>query len=99
MSFIYNIYYILFLRLVPLPIDYSPSKEDSKDLIPYKRMAGTDVHSKLKRLFVIIKGILKFKFLKRKKMEIYGDNDDETLDWWSKYFASLQVCRLENRFK
>ncbi|KAL6424890.1 hypothetical protein ACFW04_010045 [Cataglyphis niger] len=81
--------------ILPLPIDYSPSKEDSKDLIPYKRMAGTDVHSKLKRLFVIIKGILKFKFLKRKKMEIYGDNDDETLDWWSKYFASLQIYSTE----
>lgn len=94
MFFIYNIYFILFLRLVPLPIDYSPSKEEIKGLIAYKRMAGTDILSKLKRLFVIIKRILKFKFfIRRKKVEIYGDNDDETLDWWSKYFASLQVCR------
>jgi len=58
-------------------------------------MAATDIHSKLKRLFVITKRILKFfKFLtKRKRIEIYKDSDDETLDWWSKYFASLQVCK------
>ncbi|XP_071557570.1 otoferlin [Temnothorax nylanderi] len=77
--------------VLPLPIDYSPSKEESKGLIAYKRMAATDVHSKLKRLLVSIKRILKFKFLtKRKKVEIYKDSDDETLDWWNKYFASLQ---------
>ncbi|XP_067216226.1 otoferlin-like isoform X2 [Linepithema humile] len=80
--------------VLPLPIDYSPSKEESKGLIAYKRMAGTDVHSRLKRLFEIIKRILKFAFLaKKKKMEIYEDDDDETLDWWSKYFASLQEER------
>lgn len=77
---------------MPLPIDYSPSKEESKGLIAYKRMAATDVRSRLRRLFEVIKRILKFEFLtKKKKMEIYGEDDDETLDWWSKYFASLQV--------
>ncbi|XP_071649969.1 otoferlin [Temnothorax longispinosus] len=80
--------------VLPLPIDYSPSKEESKGLIAYKRMAATDVHSKLKRLLVITKRILKFKFLtKRKKVEIYKESDDETLDWWNKYFASLQEER------
>lgn len=79
---------------VPLPSDYSPSKEESKGLIAYKRMAATDIYSKLKSLLRITKRILKFKFLtKRKKVEIYKDSDDETLDWWSKYFASLQVCK------
>jgi len=77
-----------------LPIDYSPSKEESKGLIAYKRMAATDIRSKLKRLLVIMKRILKFKFLIKKKVEIYKDSDDETLDWWSKYFASLQVCKI-----
>ncbi|EFN60493.1 Fer-1-like protein 4 [Camponotus floridanus] len=82
--------------VLPLPIDYSPSKEEIKGLIAYKRMAGTDILSKLKRLFVIIKRILKFKFFtRRKKVEIYGDNDDETLSWWSKYFASLQIYSTE----
>lgn len=75
-----------------MPIDYSPSKEESKGLIGYKRMAATDFRSKLRRLLIIMKRILKFKyFTKRKKVEIYKDSDDETLDWWSKYFASLQV--------
>ncbi|KAG5335930.1 OTOF protein, partial [Acromyrmex charruanus] len=79
--------------VLPLPIDYSPSKEESKSLIAYKSMAATD-SSKLKRLLVIMKRILKFKiFTKRKKVEIYKDSDDETLDWWSKYFASLQEER------
>ncbi|XP_024871101.1 otoferlin-like [Temnothorax curvispinosus] len=82
------------IEVIPLPIDYSPSKEENKGLIAYKRMAATDVHSKLKRLLVIIKRILKFKFLtKRKKVEIYKESDDETLDWWNKYFASLQEER------
>ncbi|EFN77733.1 Otoferlin [Harpegnathos saltator] len=77
--------------MLPLPADYSPSKEEKKGLIAYKRMAGTDIYSKLKRLLAIIKRILKFDFpTKRKKMEIQKDDDDETLDWWSKYFASLQ---------
>lgn len=85
---------------VPLPIDYNPSKEESKDLIAYKRMAATDIYSKLKRLLVITKRILKFKFFtKRKKIEIYRDSDDETLDWWSKYFASLQVCQTNLNVK
>ncbi|XP_070528249.1 otoferlin [Cardiocondyla obscurior] len=80
--------------VLPLPIDYSPSKEKGKGLIAYKRMAATDIYSKLKRLLVITKRILKFKFLtKKKKVEIYKDSDDETLDWWSKYFASLQEER------
>jgi len=57
-------------------------------------MAATDIRSKLKRLLVIMKRILKFKFLIKKKVEIYKDSDDETLDWWSKYFASLQVCKI-----
>lgn len=83
-----------FIIAVPLPSDYSSSKEESKGLIAYKRMAATDIYSKLKRLLKITKRILKFKFLtKRKKVEIYKDSDDETLDWWSKYFASLQVCK------
>lgn len=61
-------------------------------------MAGTDVYSKLKRLPAIIKWILKFDFLtKRKKMEIQRDDDsDETLDWWSKYYASLQVRKRQS---
>ncbi|XP_011064503.1 PREDICTED: otoferlin-like [Acromyrmex echinatior] len=80
--------------VLPLPIDYSPSKEESKGLIAYKRMAATDIRSKLRGLLVIMKRILKFKiFTKRKKVEIYKDSDDETLDWWSKYFASLQEER------
>lgn len=78
-----------------MPIDYSPSKEESKGLIAYKRMAATDIHYKLKQLLAITKRILKFKFLtKKKKVEIYKDSDDETLDWWSKYFTSLQVCKI-----
>lgn len=82
-----------FVEIVPLPIDYTPSKEETKGLVAYKRMAATDVYSRLKRLVEIIKRVLKFEFLiKKKKMEIY-DDDDETLDWWSKYFASLQVRR------
>lgn len=87
---------------VPLPTDYSPSKEERRGLIAYKRMAGTDIHSKLRRLREIIKWVLKFDFLtKRKKIEIQRDSDNETLDWWSKYFASLQVCKTQsfNRFK
>jgi len=74
-------------NIVPLPIDYSPSKEESKGLIAYKKMAGTDIRSKL---LVIMNRILKFKIF-TKKVKIYKDSDDETLDWWSKYFASLQV--------
>lgn len=82
---------------VPLPTDYSALREERKGLIEYKRMAGTDIYSKLKRLRAIIKRILRFNFLikKKEKVEIQRDNDDETLDWWSKYFASLQVCRTQ----
>ncbi|EZA54735.1 Otoferlin [Ooceraea biroi] len=80
--------------VLPLPIDYTPSKEESKSLMAYKRMAATDIYSKLKRWLVIIKKMLKFKFfIKKKIMEIYQDDDDETLDWWNKYFASLQEER------
>ncbi|XP_011877854.1 PREDICTED: otoferlin-like [Vollenhovia emeryi] len=80
--------------VLPLPIDYSPSKEESKGLIAYKRMAATDIYSKLKRLLIITKRILKFKvFIRKTKVEIYKDSDDETLNWWSKYFASLQEER------
>jgi len=82
---------------VPLPIDYIPSKEKSEELVAYKRMAKTDIYSKLKKLFEFIKKILKFEFLaKKKKKKIYKQDDDETLDWWSKYFASLEV-KYRNR--
>lgn len=75
-----------------MPIDYSPSKEESKDLIAYKRMAATDIYSKVKRPLVIAKEILKSRFfVGKKEVEIYGDDGDEIHDWWSKYFASLQV--------
>lgn len=90
--FIKCCFYFTILSIVPLPIDYTPSKEESKGFIAYKRMAATDIYSKLKRWLVIIKQTLKFDFFRKKKeVEIYEDDDDETLNWWSKYFASLQV--------
>lgn len=80
-----------------MPIDYDPAKEDEK-LIPYKKMIKEETW--IRRIFRAIR-----KFLARlipgrrkrtKKMD-YKLEKDESLDWWSKYFASLEVSVHERK--
>ncbi|XP_053997924.1 otoferlin-like [Hylaeus anthracinus] len=80
--------------ILSLPIDYDPSMDENRELIPYKKMAGKDLSSRLRKILLSVKKLFA-RFLGRKKrrtrMEVRGGNEDESLDWWSKYFASLEV--------
>ncbi|XP_015435492.1 PREDICTED: otoferlin-like [Dufourea novaeangliae] len=83
--------------ILPLPIDYDPSRDENKGLISYKKMARKDSSSwirkilrSVKRMFASLLGgekTRKRRMMERRKME------DESLDWWSKYFASLEAER------
>ncbi|XP_076670742.1 otoferlin [Andrena cerasifolii] len=82
--------------ILPLSIDYDPSKDENKELIPFKRMAGKDVSSRIQKILRSVKTLLARLFGIRKKektMRALGSMDDESLDWWSKYFASLEEER------
>lgn len=54
-------------------------------------MAGKDFNSKLTRIFESIKRLTKRTPSEKKKEEVYELDKDETHDWWSKYYASLEV--------
>lgn len=74
-----------------LPYDYDPEKEESMGLISYKKMAGQDVRSKMKMFFDSIKRVIKHKTSGKRIEEMYESDKDESHDWWSKYYASLEV--------
>ncbi|CAK9828332.1 Fer-1-like protein 6 [Anthophora retusa] len=84
------------VTILPLPTDYDPSKEEeNKELIPYKEMTGKisiikRVLQSLRNFFTRLFGIKK-KMKKEKK--IIHQSEDDSLDWWSKYFASLEEER------
>ncbi|XP_023290146.1 LOW QUALITY PROTEIN: otoferlin [Orussus abietinus] len=82
--------------ILPLPRDYNPDVEESKGLISYKLRNPAKPHL-IKKTLSFVTNSKVFEMLTRccrKKEEIiYGDDDDGTHDWWSKYFASLQVIR------
>ncbi|KAK1117439.1 hypothetical protein K0M31_016643 [Melipona bicolor] len=77
----------------PLPIDYDPPKEDEK-LIPYKKMIKEEtwirkILREIRKFFArLIPGRRK-----RTKKTDYKLEKDVSLDWWSKYFASLEEER------
>ena len=64
-------------------------------LISYKKMAGQDVKSKITRLLESVKlSIKQRKPSPRKQEEILESDKDESRNWWSKYYASLEVISL-----
>lgn len=77
-----------------MPIDYDPLKEDeNKELIPYKKMYKKKswIRKILRSLKKIFAHVIPRKKMK-KKMD-YKPEEDQSLDWWSKYFASMEVGR------
>lgn len=79
---------------MPLPIDFDPKKEDEhKKLIPYKKM-GVKI-TWIKKILLCLKHF--FTYLvkrKKRKKEFLTSDEDESLDWWAKYFASLEVTNI-----
>lgn len=76
---------------VTIPDDYDPTNDERVCLISYKKMSGQDFNSKLTRFFGSIKRFTKRTPSEKKKEEVYELDKDETHDWWSKYYASLEV--------
>ncbi|XP_076634575.1 otoferlin [Colletes latitarsis] len=79
--------------ILSLPIDYDPSKDENRELIPYKKMAGKDLSSRIRRVLWSVKKLFAlFLGRKRRKKEStrLEEDGDESLDWWSKYFASME---------
>ncbi|XP_076302777.1 otoferlin-like, partial [Lasioglossum baleicum] len=83
--------------ILPLPLDYDPSKiDENKVLIPYKKMAekrslARKILRALKRFLArLVPGRRKWRRRLRKRKP---ESEDDTLDWWSKYFASLEEER------
>ncbi|XP_076243958.1 fer-1-like protein 6 [Calliopsis andreniformis] len=92
-----------FFSQVPLPIDYDPSKDENKGLIPYKRMTEKNFPSRIQKILRYVKKVLAYIFGRRrkkarkKKADSDKEDEDKSLDWWSKYFASLEVCKHEGK--
>nr|XP_034175477.1 otoferlin-like [Osmia lignaria] len=76
-----------------LPIDYHLSKDENQELIPYKKMTANDESSKFRKVLRSLKELLLCRKKKRKKekFQSHSENEDESLDWWSKYYASVEV--------
>ncbi|XP_076375559.1 otoferlin [Megalopta genalis] len=84
--------------ILPLPIDYDSTRDENKGLIPYKKMAGEDsplrilgILRSVKKLFARLLNTGARK--KKRKRAERAKEEDESLDWWSKYFASLEEER------
>ncbi|XP_076223010.1 otoferlin [Nomia melanderi] len=81
--------------ILSLPTEYDSSKEENKGLISYKKMAAKHssrtqrILRSLKKLFAHLLGRRGTKKKRVERME----EEDESLDWWSKYFASLEEER------
>lgn len=78
--------------VVPLPQNFDPDVTETEGLMSYKKMA---YKSGTSRLAFFVKGLKKFfKWEKKANLEketSYGTEEDESYDWWSKYYASIQV--------
>ncbi|XP_043285592.1 otoferlin-like [Venturia canescens] len=87
----------IYERNLPLPNEYDPESEESKGLISYKRLGSVDSRSRLTKLFGKFKETMRnFKsFRKKKKKEEYAHGEDESHDWWTRYFASLEIYPME----
>lgn len=84
-----------------MPIDHDHSKDEHKELIPYKKMTSKSFPTRLQKVLRFVKRMLAYVFGKRpkktrgtKEAELLKADEDESLDWWSKYFVSLEVCEL-----
>ncbi|KAG7207640.1 hypothetical protein KM043_009260 [Ampulex compressa] len=79
-------------RVLPLPQDYDPSGEESRVLIAYEKLEGKEAG--LWKILEASRRLLRSGWPERREeTKIYEGDDDETLDWWSKYCASLEEER------
>lgn len=78
-----------------MPIDYDVEKEETKGLISYKKLSGVDFMYKVKKFANFVRMLPdNFKISGKNEKEMYGNDEDENHDWWSKYYASLEVNLL-----
>nr|XP_012151304.1 PREDICTED: otoferlin-like [Megachile rotundata] len=79
--------------ILPLPTDHDPTKAESQELIPYKKMIIKE-SSKFQKILRSVKKLLSvvlpWRRKKRKKPKLQSKRDDDSFDWWSKYYASLE---------
>ncbi|XP_015125981.1 otoferlin [Diachasma alloeum] len=80
----------------PLPIDYDTEKDEKKGLISYKRISSENNHSGIRKLLTLLKPFIPNNKRDGKHENVnYGNDGDESYDWWSKYFASLEIYPME----
>ncbi|XP_046143744.1 otoferlin-like [Osmia bicornis bicornis] len=82
----------IFIFQERLPIDHHLSKNENQELIPYKKMIVNDKSSIYQKVLRSLKELLLCRRKKRKKekFQSHSGNEDESLDWWSKYYASVE---------
>ncbi|XP_034943562.1 otoferlin [Chelonus insularis] len=77
--------------ILPLPIDYDPEEEEKKSLISYEKVPKVDRPSRMMKILdVTRKFLFDSRDQEKNEEENYGNDEDESYDWWSKYFASLE---------
>ncbi|XP_057330739.1 otoferlin-like [Microplitis mediator] len=82
--------------ILPLPINYDLEKEEQKNLISYKELAKSGFNYRITQFWTIIKEFLcSSKDQMKYEEENYQADEDESYDWWSKYFASLEIYSME----
>ncbi|XP_015525108.1 otoferlin [Neodiprion lecontei] len=79
---------------LPLSNDFDPDPPETERLISYKQMTSKQGTSRFAAFVGGMKNIFKWKRKKHSKDDIvYGTDEDESYDWWSKYYASVQEER------
>ncbi|XP_035743561.1 otoferlin-like [Vespa mandarinia] len=80
------------VKQLPYVLSDDSIREERKGLIEYKKTSKNGFRRKIFYLFEHVKKLLKWKkLIKKKKTKKYDTMImDDSLDWWSKYFASIE---------
>ncbi|KAI4482752.1 hypothetical protein M0804_008605 [Polistes exclamans] len=75
----------------------STVQDERKGLMEYKKTSYKRFPRKTFNIFEYVKKLFKWrKLIKKRRKEDYGtEMHDDSLDWWSKYFASLEIYSEE----
>ncbi|KAH0549066.1 hypothetical protein KQX54_005671, partial [Cotesia glomerata] len=80
--------------ILPLPIGYDLEREGTKSLMSLKELSKPRFNYRMMQFWTIIKEFLcSSKDQTEHEEENYEADEDESYDWWSKYFASLEEER------
>ncbi|XP_048510270.1 otoferlin-like [Athalia rosae] len=80
--------------ILPLPKNYDLGVPETEKLMSFRQMGGKTTTSRLSTFVGKVRNVFRFRKKGESKDEfLYSTDDDDSYDWWSKYYASIQEER------